>query len=219
MKRLAWAMLAAIVVAIVVIAAPQSRGLGISAHERSDRFWRPLGIWNGSWGADYPSLGALVEGAHVVVRGRLTDVTAGRVFGSDAPSDELVTMAQLNLKVTERIKWDSRLDPGDLLYFEVVKPTAESIDVLRDGLPSEEAVFFLRNRALAAEEEQLAPEIVAQRWTYFQQVNNMGVFRDIDSQVHRPPDGEQAWLDRINGMSYLDFVDTVRTIASSQSVR
>jgi hypothetical protein len=219
MRRLAFAAATLAVVAVLAFNSQQGGSSAASAQQRSDRFWAALGIWNASWGADYPSLASLVDGAHVVVRGRLTAVTAGRTFGSDAASDELVTMAQFTLQVDERIKWDDRLAAQGTLNFEVVKPNDESIEDIAAGLPAEESVFFLRNRALAAQEEQRAPDVVAQRWPFFQQVNNMGVFREIEGMVQRPPDGDQTWLDKIDGTSYPDFVDTVRTLATSQSTQ
>lgn len=203
--------------AIVVVHGYQVRSAR-DAHDLSDRFWGRFGLARASWGEHYPSLSALADGAHLIIRGRIVDVSEGRIFvdeGGDSP-DGTVRFAELAVRVEEVIRADSRLQVPGIVRLEVFMRSANFVEVSAHQLPSEEATFFMSNRGLAAADDGFGEGVQAARASYYQQLNDIGVFRRIEGRVHRPVGGDEPWLDEIDGLPYDQFVDMVGTAVATQ---
>jgi hypothetical protein len=91
------------------------------------------------------SLAELTTGADAVVRGRVLEVSAGRVFGD--PEHSALHYAAVTLAVEEVAAGE--LPPEDAATLTLEVPLyggPETIDAVIASLPREESLFFLRNK-------------------------------------------------------------------------
>ena len=93
----------------------------------------------------YASLAELTRGSDAVVRGRVLDVGAGRVFGD--PEHSALHYAAVTVAVAEVAA--GALPAGHAATFTLEVPLyggPETLEGVRASLPREESLFFLRNK-------------------------------------------------------------------------
>lgn len=93
----------------------------------------------------YASLAEMTRGSDAVVRGRVLDIEAGRVFGSDSGS--ALHYAALTIAVAETVAGSLPARHAAQLTLEVpLFGGPETLDGLRYSLPRGDSLFFLRNK-------------------------------------------------------------------------
>jgi hypothetical protein len=140
--------------------------------ENSEHFWTSL-QYDFIEAEHYSSLGAMARAADAVVIGRLTSIVPGRVWG-DPP--DAAYYAEARLEVTRLIA--GSLVPVDgALQFELFMAEPEVFDGLKATLPTEEGIYFLRNKG--AEAAVLGKSVATENHeaVYYRLVNMAGLLR------------------------------------------
>jgi hypothetical protein len=214
MRRLGWSF--GIAAMILLVAASLAAGAARrSEHQTSDDFWHKLGLSGAQWTYQYDSLDQLVAGADTVVLGRVTAIERGRSFGTQNPSDEPFRMASLTVAVDDVIRWDPRLPAQTALTLEERIGAWDSLPALADGIPGGQTVFVLSNRGLAAARAGLNPDVQTADAPYFQELNDLGTWRNLDGRVDRAPGEPYDWVAPVDGSPFESFMASVRASAEA----
>jgi hypothetical protein len=160
---------------------------GLTEKQRSDFFWGKVTNF-AVYGHTYDSLDEITRAAHVVVRGRVTDLRLGEVqpFGRDLPDEMAQPYPEIfgSVSIDEVLKGDPIMrTPG---FIEVAGLGRSSMSVA--DLPEGEFIIFLMNHARQREERGLAAS------------------DDPDDRFHyERPNGYQCVLRNSNGS--VDIID------------
>jgi hypothetical protein len=200
LRRVGTSSRAAIVTVVVVasvlgIAAGTAIGQPQADASRSDRFWQALYV-RASQAEHYDGLEEMARSADVVVVGRIERIGVGRTIGVSYP----ITLAELTVVVDVAVKG---AESGDRLALEMILPRPDRIGALQDSIPSERALFFLRDKYQLVKGEDLTEEEKARERGRFAFVNDQqGIIRDLagtarvlpgaalEDQFPAPLDGE-----------------------------
>jgi len=173
--------------------------------DRSDGFWRMLSV-SGIEAEWYNDVADMAHASDLVVLGRIQEVNPGRVFGSDVENQ--AHTAILVLGVTRVLSGDA--PTGDLLL-EILVPDPSQFATLRTEMPTEETLFFLRNKGQEAQSLGFAKDAWEAESKYFRLVFSEGFFRNISGRVAARPGAETAMARGIDGTEFGTLLDDVET--------
>jgi hypothetical protein len=158
----------------------------------------------------FASLGDMARSADAVVRGRVVAVTPGRSFGG--ATGHALSYASVTLRVDELL--GGSLPAGSAGEVTLEVPLFGGPGRLASAGPTEEGVFFLRNKGTSAAAAGLPPEIQQREAAYYRLVVlNAAVIDDAGTAV--VAGGEHRFLAALNGRSFDEVVDTVRAAGSA----
>jgi hypothetical protein len=174
----------------------------------SDRFWAALSVAAVEV-EHYDSLETLSRGSEVIVRGTLEGISPSRSFGG--PSDaEPVHFATLTIHVSGVLA-GRLVNTDEATVLEVVVPGGPAaIGALRGSVPTEEAVFFLRNKGTEVADWGWSNERVAVERQFYRLVNSQAMLRNFDGRVAAPFGVEEDFLKALDGQPFADLLAAVK---------
>ncbi len=189
----------ALAVAVVALAPLQ----WVSPRQVSDDFWRHLHV-NGSEIEQYDNLESMAGSADAVVKGRITDIAAGRVFGwrdDMLPNPEWtrVQYATITVEISELLAGALRREDMERVALEVMVGSEET-GSLRSSLPTEDGFFFLRSKGDEARRLGLSSERIEEERPFYRLVIADGLLRIFDGRVAPAFAADQPFLLELEGM-------------------
>lgn len=153
--------------------------------DASSHFWGMLAI-DTLEAEHYESLVSMTGGSETVVLGRITDVRATRSFGG--PEDaEQIRLAALEVSILKVLHGQLKSEQ-QTIDVEVTLPGGRTVAQLKDAIPAEEALFFLRNKGTEAIALGMTVDQVKAEVPYYRLVSSQGLIRSIAGAAI-PPDG------------------------------
>lgn len=150
----------------------------------------------------------LVHGADLVVRGRITAVEAGRVFG---PPSQRLTYAAVSVEVHEMIAGEASGDRALTLEVPLLDG-ADSLDALRERMLGSERLLFLRDKGTSAAAAGLPlRERLAERG-FHRLVTFGSELVSVAGVAVAAPD-EWGVLDPFSGLPFDEAVARIRAVA------
>jgi hypothetical protein len=179
----ALAAVALIAAAIALFPAPSK--VPESQHQRSDAFWG-LTFLRAAEVEVFDSVGQMARSADWVVEGKIAGASPGRVV-TDESGVPIGWNANVRVDVSATLV-GQELKSIDLEVIFLSK--AKFQDFLRQSLPTETAIFFIRNKAVAARHAGWS-EPDAEREAGYNMLINMSqsVFRVFDGRIATPDGG------------------------------
>lgn len=175
--------------------------------EKSDAFWASL-QYEFLEAEHYSSLASMTAAADAVVVGRLTSIEAGRVWGD--PPDDAAYYAEARLEVKEVVA-GTLIDTGGALRFELFMAEPSVIEHLQANLPSEEAIYFLRNKGAEAMTLEMSRSEQAREAEYYRLVTMGAVLRNgPDGRTVTIPGRGEPFLVELAGRPFDAMLDQVR---------
>jgi hypothetical protein len=200
---------------VYVLSKPSSVD-AVAQAERSDVFWNSVRV-NAIESEHYDTLAALTRSADAVVLGRVVAARPGRVVhdrGAEAegvdPRQADVFFLNLTVSVDEVLAGRS---PGDRVTVEILVPNVELFGSLTKEYPSERAIFFLRDVALAAQLHGQPAGVVESLGGLYRLCTQDALVRDSNGLVHALDFGETEFLNDLGGTSFGAIVAEVRKAA------
>jgi hypothetical protein len=183
-------------------------------HQVSDTFGA-LTKLNGDSVEAFKSLEAIAESADTVVVGRVVATGPSRSFRAMETDAEVDTAWYAYVDVAT--DWSS--PPIDMVRVEVFFPVKAQYDrFLRAELSSEPAMYFLRNKEQAALVAGWSTEAAAAESPYLMLVNQeQALLRNIGGRVHIVDLGSKDFPAPLNGTSFEDLVNQVKSIRGERS--
>lgn len=166
-------------------------------------FWGPIDGYLGVEAEHYRDFGRMRDAADAVVLGRITDVKQGRAWlaekGPTEDFDRRVVYANVEVEV-ERILHGELLGDSKSLVIEFAIQNERRLPLLRDAIPAQRGVFFLREKGAEAQGLGFLGDDVKAEIGRYRLVNGAGVAHDNGTEVWVRPDrdepGIQAWAGR-----------------------
>jgi hypothetical protein len=173
---------------------------------RSYRFWSAVAV-RGMAAESYDSLEDLAQNADLVVVGTILSVDRGREWVAipayvDDPflSDEaFARFATLTIAVQQIIgPVRTPLPDPSSVKLEAYLPRPGTMALLRENVPRERSIFFLRNKGKT-------DSVDFYRFTN----DDQGLLRDFDGLVRISPTGEDHFLTHLDGERFEDILANV----------
>jgi hypothetical protein len=191
-----------IVVGSVILTAVGGRHERVQA--RSDGFWQTA-LLEGSEVEWFDSMEEMLASSDAVVVARPVSFSPGRVFGDD----KLKTYAYygvMTLKVEQVLKGT----PGDTVDLEIATVEPQVLDRLSATMPSDRAIYFLRNKATEARLYGPPPgSSVEAEARYWRLINSQGIYRDAGGKVAAPVNAEAEYAIQADGMPFETLVQSI----------
>lgn len=168
---------------------------------RSDRFWQMLDIRSVD-AESFASLEQMAQAADVVAVARIWSVDVSRTIGKSYP----LTLAAVRLEVLSGIAGTA---DGKTIVLEMILPREDLLPLLRESLPAESSLYFLRDKfSLVKDEDLPAATKNLERGLYALVNDGQGVIRNIGGVARTSPmaDQDDSFLAEINGESFDDIV-------------
>jgi hypothetical protein len=161
----------------------------------------------------FGSVQALVGGADLVVRGRVTGVAGGRIFG---PASHPLAYARVTITVDEVLAGRASSAAGPTVALEMpLLDGPDSLDRLRDRMLGTERVLFLRAKATSAAAAGLPlADRMAERG-FHRLVTFGSELVELGGMAVAPPD-ESGVLERFGGRPFEEVVAELRAIARTE---
>jgi hypothetical protein len=180
---------------------------------RSDAFWASLRV-NGLEAEYYSDLRGMATAADQVVVARIAGLTMGReVRDYDAEAAGFdregtsVYFAHAVLKVEQGLS--TRAAPaGAQLTLQILLPNPGVLDDVRNRLPTERAIFFLRDmegKFRAAGFHALANDLDG----VFDLVSTQGLLREFEGVVRPPIDAVDPFLLKLDGTAWSTVTEDI----------
>lgn len=187
----------------------------LSPEERSEAFWDPLSHY-GHFMYNFDSLGAMINGSDLVVRGRIVEVRQGRevVFPDDVAVVADLKFIIATVAVDEVLKGDVQTRTPGTLEIELWLPQPTMYEQVRANVPGHDHLFFLLNVALESRRWDQEPND-GDEHTYAL-TNLQGILRNIDG-VTRGLDREEpeAFSAALEDDPFEEVVDRARSLAET----
>lgn len=211
MKRIGVALGVPILLSIALIGFEEKQ---TNARADSDFFWAALYV-AGMEAEAYLSVEEAARAADLVVVGRIGGIRQGRVFVEKVPpgapaEDGVTSYAEIEIDVGEELRRASKLPLGEPVRLEMMLGPGDSIETLRATLPTERAIFLLRNKGLDVASRDSPSEITEQETPYFRLVNSEGVLRELDGLAQPRPFAEKAYVLDVAGEDFKALVGAIK---------
>jgi hypothetical protein len=174
----------------------------------AQRFYGLL-AFNGREAEHYETVEEMAANSEVVVLGRLAWVADGRSYGDPEHDASVVQFASVGLEVHEVLAGQPRM-PGQDLVVEFLIPSGKvGVIDLKETMPAEEAIFFLRNKGSEVARWGWAEDAVAVEAGFYRLVSTQGVVRNVDGRAsHTSLDTDPV---RLRQSVFDDVVATLRS--------
>lgn len=191
----------------LVSAGAISNGTSIRPQQtRSDNFWRLLSVSTLEV-EHYDSLDAMTSGSEAVVLGKIVGVSLSRTFGG--PEDaELIHLAALEVSAS-RVLAGRLTSTAMTIVVEVTVPGGRNIEDLQATIPTEEAIYFLRNKGTEASDLGFSPEEIEAEAPYYRLVSSQGLIRNLEGAALPPEAAEDPFLVDIRGARFSEVTSKV----------
>lgn len=173
---------------------------------RSDSFWRLLSI-NTLEVEHYDSLDSMTSGSEAVVLGKIVGVSLSRAFGGQEDA-EPIRLAALEVSVS-RILAGRLTKAATTIAVEVTIPGGRNIEDLQAAIPTEEAMYFLRNKGTEASDLGFTPEEIEVEAPYYRLVSSQGQIRNLGGAALPPEAAEDSFLVDLRGTPFSEVTSQV----------
>lgn len=159
----------------------------------------------------YTSLDGMTRAADVVVVGTVTRISQDPARHTDvSPSDG--AFAQLDFKVEQVLGGTPEFAAPTILSVELFMTDPTQYARFAAGLPSEQVIAFLRNKAVEAKENGWPLEGPDAGHLYYRVVSDQGVIRNVDGKAV-PNDDGGGFLSALNKKTFDQVVSDVQAVA------
>ena len=206
----------------VIIAAVAGAGLLVTfaAPPISHDAWASDGFWwrfhvDGSEVEQYEGLEQMAAASDVVVLGRVTEVSAGRVLGDPAegfpnPEEGLAHYVNLRIEIDDVLAGSLPPDHMRSLILEMMTATPGEGDSMVKSLPTEQGIYFLRNKGIEARQLGQSGAAADAESTYYRLVIIDGLLRVTEGTVRPAPYAEEPFILALNGSPVADITGRIR---------
>lgn len=177
-----------------------------SRMESSDAFWASL-RFEGVEAEHYVSLQDMSRSAELVVTATIEDVIPSRAVGGKADA-EIVRFAVILLNVQAVIR-DHSQAIGPLKLEVTVPGGADAIDRLRATMPTEQSLYFLRNKGSEVASWGWPADAVAHERAFYRLVSMQGVIHNNLGTAVAPVGADEEFLIRLTGQAFDDVLRAV----------
>ncbi len=173
---------------------------------RSDRFWSALAL-RGMAAESYDTLEDLAKSADLVVVGTILSVERGRewvaipeyVDDAALSGQAYARFATVTITIQQIVgPVRAPLPDPSLVKLEAYLPSPGALSILKDNVPRERSIFFLRNKGES-------DSVEFYRFTNDEQ----GLVRDVDGRLRISPAGEDHFLTLLDGEPFDDILAKV----------
>lgn len=201
-RAIAVSMVALVALAGFLLASTQ----GSSRPSNSDRFWGLLSV-NGVEAEWYESMAEMRDSSDAVVIASALSFTEGRTFGS--ADGGAAYFGVLSLSVEHVITGSAPFT----VQLEVATPERSVLDSLSAVVPTERAIYFLRNKGTSARLWGPPPgSSAAAESQFWRLVNSQGLYREVAGKVVAPVRVETKFAGLADGRPFDDFADSIPTM-------
>lgn len=194
----------------------------VASERRSHQFWESVAV-NGVESEHYDDLATMAQAADAVVVGTMRDIALGRVVhdleseaeGGAAAANSAVYFAYATIAVEENLG-GRHPAVGKELRLQFLLGTPQLLPELRDKLPQERAIFFLRDMGRKAAARGAPEPLRSDLQGVYDFVSSQGLLRDFAGNVELPEMPRDPFLVRLRGARFSDIVEQVRTALQSR---
>lgn len=182
---------------------------GSTIHATSDRFWS-LARLNADEVESFVSLESMTESVDLIVIGHIVATSPSRSFRAMEADAEIDTAWYASVQVVADWSSSTVVEPT----FEVFFPTKFHYEVfLAAATPGETAIFFLRNKEVAALAAGWPKADASKESQYFMLANQeQALLRDLGGKVHVVDTESRDFTSALEGTSFEGLVAKVKAL-------
>jgi hypothetical protein len=199
---------ALLLMSVLIISANGARSLAASKHA-GDHFWALTWV-DGVEAEHYESLASMASGVDLIVRGRLSSLSPGRIIG-DVKNDNAAYYATAELAVERVVRARPGAAPiAGSVKVEFVTFDDEVVAMMVDAFEPESGIFFLTSKGLSAQRTGEPAAVQAEEAPFYRLAVSYGVIRDVGGRAALRPGTEDTFLRRIEGMRLDEIVNDLQ---------